>query len=165
MEVRVEFDSEGAERLLKEAPEALADTLALFFQHAAFLTEGVMGTVIDERQKKDPVGGGMKGSIGHEFVDGGVRVGPRKDYAGYVNDGTSPHWPPHEPLVDWVVRVFGVSGKEADRAAYAMQAKIAREGTPAMLFIEETATRIREPLEDLMENLIDRALDDLGAAS
>lgn len=63
--------------------------------------------------------------------DGSVVGGYGADYARWVNDGTAPHWAPIEPLLGWARRVLG-----DESAAYAVQRKIAEEGTEAVEFIQ-----------------------------
>jgi len=46
------------------------------------------------------------------------------DYADYVEYGTKPHWAPLEPIKEWSKNKLG-----DEDAAYAVRAKIAREGT------------------------------------
>ncbi len=90
-------------------------------------------------KERTPVGasaggaGGLKGSIfGEESVgpEGvlGV-VATAMPYAIPVELGTRPHFPPVEPLVDWVVAKLGIPEKEAHGVAFAIARKIARVGT------------------------------------
>lgn len=50
-------------------------------------------------------------------------------YGIYVEFGTRPHWAPIEPLKDWARRVLG-----DEDAAYPVQKKIAKKGTPFQPF-------------------------------
>lgn len=51
-------------------------------------------------------------------------------YALPVEMGTKPHYPPLEPLINWVEAKLGLYGDEAERAARGIQRKIGRFGTP-----------------------------------
>lgn len=53
------------------------------------------------------------------------------DYSLFVEKGTAPHWAPIEPLQGWARRVLG-----DESAAWAVQRKIASEGTDAQPFVE-----------------------------
>lgn len=73
-----------------------------------------------------------------ERLDGSVIWGYRADYARPVEEGSRPHWPPIEPLRGWARRVLG-----NESAAYAVQAKIAEEGTDAQPFVEPSVRAMR----------------------
>lgn len=51
-------------------------------------------------------------------------------YALPVEMGTRPHYPPLEPLINWVEAKLGLAGDEAESAARGIQRKIGRFGTP-----------------------------------
>jgi hypothetical protein len=51
-------------------------------------------------------------------------------YALPVEMGTRPHYPPLEPLINWVESKLGLYGDEAESAARGIQRKIGRFGTP-----------------------------------
>lgn len=66
-----------------------------------------------------------------EESDGSIVWGFSAEYAKYVEEGTRPHWPPIDPLKRWARRVLG-----EESAAWAVQKKIAAEGTPAQPYVE-----------------------------
>lgn len=91
-----------------------------------------------EVQERSPVGAGgaagFKGGVYHaeEIGESSVIgiVSTSVSYAVAVELGTRPHFPPLEPLIDWVKAKFGISGeKEARGAAFLVARKIARKGT------------------------------------
>lgn len=51
-------------------------------------------------------------------------------YALPIEMGTKPHYPPLEPLINWVEAKLGLYGDEAESAARGIQRKIGRFGTP-----------------------------------
>ncbi|MCK5557995.1 MAG: HK97 gp10 family phage protein [Candidatus Hydrogenedentes bacterium] len=53
------------------------------------------------------------------------------EYANYVEFGTRPHWPPAGPIQLWVIRKLQPPADQVDMIVRGVQAKIAREGTPA----------------------------------
>jgi len=68
----------------------------------------------------------------HEFRwsrTGGGQVISTKKYAGWVDQGTRPHWPPPGALRGWARR-HGIP-------EFLVQRKIAREGTPATHYMAE----------------------------
>lgn len=65
-----------------------------------------------------------------------LQVGANAKYAVYVEEGTRPHWPPHDPIVRWVVKKLNIHGPPAQKVAYAVQYKIAHKGTKARPFLE-----------------------------
>ncbi|XHS78502.1 hypothetical protein ACFJGW_00595 [Burkholderiaceae bacterium UC74_6] len=52
-------------------------------------------------------------------------------YAVPVELGTRPHFPPIQPLIDWVEAKLGLAGEQAEAAARGIQRKIGAKGTPA----------------------------------
>jgi hypothetical protein len=94
-------------------------------------------TALLEREVKDatPTATGLtRASIGSfitEIPDGllGV-VGSAQPHVEYVELGTRPHFPPLEPIQDWVRVKFGISEQsEIEAAALAIARKIAARGT------------------------------------
>lgn len=69
-----------------------------------------------------------------------LEVGPNDDapHAIFVEEDTRPHWAPIAPLKKWARQKFGAVGKEKNMIAYAVQAKIAKEGTKGIHFMDET---------------------------
>jgi hypothetical protein len=104
------------------------------------VTEGTDEALLDaaragfaKSQELCPVDRGellMSGVPPHEVEDGSVVWGYDAPHAPYVEYGTVPHWAPIAPLKRWARRVLGDEG-----AAYAVQQKIAAEGTDPQPFI------------------------------
>jgi hypothetical protein len=61
----------------------------------------------------------------------------------YVEKGTAPHWAPIDALKGWARRVLG-----SERAAWAVQWKIAREGTDPQPFIGPAVRAQNAALKD-----------------
>jgi len=59
-------------------------------------------------------------------------------YAECVEFGTSPHWPPAEPLKRWALRVLS-----DEKAGYAIQRKIAAAGTEEQPFFRPAIEAVR----------------------
>ena len=76
--------------------------------------------------------------------DGRIRWGYNAPHAPHIEYGTSPHYPPIQPLKDWAHRVLGDEG-----AAYAVQAKIGAEGTPPQPFVRPGFREMERALDSL----------------
>lgn len=100
------------------------------------------------------------------------------NYAPAVEYGTRPHWPPLEPLVEWV-RLKHLAGSysvkshrrlggavrrldEDTQLARAIQRKIARRGTKARPFMEPAFENKKDDLARLIENGVERAVQNMG---
>lgn len=103
--------------------------------------ETAMGSAVEylkrETQENTPT---AMGTLRQSFI-GGVdviasldavfgTVGSPLPYALPVELGTKPHYPPIEPLINWVEVKLGLTGDDAESAARAIQRKIGRVGTP-----------------------------------
>ncbi len=70
-------------------------------------------------------------------------------HAAPIENGSRPFWPPLQPLIDWSMRKFGVSEKEAEGIARAVQRKIAEEGIEPRHYFRRAMRRVRKivPIE------------------
>ena len=68
-------------------------------------------------------------------------VGTASPYAIPVELGTRPHFPPIEPLKDWVVAKLGVDVAHAGSVAYLIARKISRQGTEGAFMFRDTMNR------------------------
>ena len=57
------------------------------------------------------------------------QVGTPAIYGAAIEYGTKPHFPPIAPLVFWVEKRLGLTGKEAKSVAFAIARKISKKGT------------------------------------
>jgi hypothetical protein len=73
--------------------------------------------------------------------DGEVVWGYNAAHAVPVEKGAAPHWAPIRPLKGWARRVLGDESQ-----AYAVQRKIAQEGTPAQPYIKPALDVMRAKL-------------------
>ena len=101
--------------------------------------------------------GGIFGAERTSPIFGGVvEVNPPADvYAGYVETGTSPHFPPIEPLMLWAKRKFAVDEKEAKSIAFAIARKISVSGTKGHFMFQ----RAVENEQDTVIGFFDQALE------
>lgn len=145
--LRIEIDASEVALLAKAweaAPEMVRGELAAAMTEAtAFLqreTQGrtpvAMGTLRASIQAREP-------QILSDQVIG--VVGSPLDYAEPVELGTRPHFPPIQPLQDWVQQKLGIGDeKESRQVAFAVARKIARVGTKGA-FMFSGAFRASEP--------------------
>lgn len=94
-----------------------------------------------------------------------------EDYWKWVENGTSAHWAPIKPLIEWVLVKPLIpeerNGKlpTVEQLAHAVQWKIAQEGTKAQPFfwnsVEEAVEDFEQQVEEAIEMDIDRNVDTL----
>ena len=85
-------------------------------------------------------------------------------YAWYVELGTKPHFPPIEPLEDWVQSKLGIDDeRERRQVAFLIARKISIKGTKA----DGTWQRVLDAADPVLQRkgaeAVDRILDRLGA--
>lgn len=97
--------------------------------------------------------GAMPVTFSRDAVVG--EVGTALHYAQPVELGSRPHFPPIEPLAEWVGRKLGKKGEEGRGIAFAIARKIAKHGTaPRHMFrdgLAATQTQIHEILSAAAE--------------
>lgn len=133
--IAVKLDLEGfaeLEAAWKRAPDIVREELTGAMWEAEMLLEPAV-------QEKTPVGafGTLKDGIAAqepEVSEAGVLgvVGTSVAHAIPVEIGTRPHFPPVQPLEDWVMKKLGVPEREAHGVAFAIARKIAQRGTLAV---------------------------------
>ena len=90
-----------------------------------------------------------------------------EDYLPYIEKGTKPHWPPREPIEQWI-RDKGIepypdkNGRlpTVQGLAFLIARKISREGTPADPVLEDTLREVTEVYLPEIEQAIVDDLDD-----
>ncbi len=83
-------------------------------------------------------------------------VGSPLIYAPPVELGTRPHFPPIEPLVDWVKLKLGVPEKDARGVAFLVARKIARKGTGATHVFKLSFERGEQQVRDMFARALGR---------
>lgn len=132
---RIELDSQAVQdyaRYLKQAPAIAREEMSRSVEEALNLLER-------EMKENTPTGahGLLRESITHQLRgaalgDGaGVAgtVGSSLNYALPVELGTKPHFPPIEPLRDWVERKLGIGPEQSRSVAFLIARKISQRGT------------------------------------
>lgn len=119
----------GIEQAIERAPELVRARLFRDTLEASLLLErevkertptGVYGALRASISAREP-------EISGDEVTGAT--GTPLAYAIPVELGTKPHFPPIEPLEDWVQARLGVAPEQASAVAMAVARKIARHGT------------------------------------
>jgi len=133
----VKIDLEGFAELdaaWAKAPEIVREEMTAAMWESELLLER-------EVKEKTPVGvggaGGLKGSIAAQQPEISADVvlgvvGTAMAHAVPVEIGTKPHFPPVQPLEDWVIHKLGVPEKDAHGVAFLVARKIAARGTLAV---------------------------------
>lgn len=157
----------GVMKSLAEAYRRAPDLVAQEF-YVAMLD----ATALLERESKElaPTATGLlRGSIfgearATESGSLGV-VGSPLQHAEYVELGTRPHFPPIEPLMDWVAVKFGISDEQQQRSiATAIAWKIFHHGTRSQLMFRRTFYQNEAQIESIFYAARDRIAARLPAA-
>lgn len=151
---------------LEQYPERYARELT-----AAMLEAGLLL----ERQIKElaPVGvggaAGYRGSIAAipPYMNGDILtggVGTSAPYAVPVELGTRPHFPPVQPIADWVRAKLGEKDPDAARSiAYCIARKIAAHGTEGQHIFKRALDAAQEQLAGIFDRAVERTVN-AGAA-
>lgn len=156
--MRVEFDFSQLKRLAaayERAPEIVDEEVERFVAAATAhlqaevqdrtpTTHGTLRASIIGDVRRLP-GIGVEGIVGTSLA-----------YAPAVEDGTRPHMPPVEPLAAWARQKLGVTGREADRAAWAIARKIARVGTEGAHMFRDAFTANQPQIRDGLDECLVR---------
>jgi hypothetical protein len=155
--VRIEpLNVEGAQRAFEVAPQAMRDEML----RAMTLADELL--VREAAERAPAAHGTLRSSIfGEEWIAGdsvlGLVASPL-EYAVYVELGTKPHFPPIEPLIDWVRVKFHKSEEEARGIAFLVARKIAERGTLGVgMFNRAFAANIGQ-VERIFDHGVERAL-------
>ncbi len=114
--------------------------------------------------------GTLRKSITHEFVKEKdnliLRVGPGIikpfPYPVAVHEGTKPHFPPTEPLQEWVKRKLRIrSEKKLERVTRLIQWKIAKHGTKARPFLREVFEQEQGQVESDLVKIARRKFNEI----
>jgi len=135
----MEIDYGGAEQVaaaFAQAPDIAREELLRAVTEADSLLER------EVREATPTAHGLLRAGMFHteQVSESGVIgvVGSPLNYAEPVELGTRPHFPPIEPLIDWVKVKLGVPEKEARGVAFLVARKIARSGTKGAFMFSKT---------------------------
>ena len=161
-EIHIDFDRlQTLERSLAAHPQVVREELERAVIEADEL-------VLREVQDNWPHASGLSRESMHarELVDGlqveGF-VGSSLDYVQPVDLGTKPHFPPIEPLVDWVKIRFAVtSEQQAEHIARAIAWKIFRRGTQGAHVFDTVLKRLEPQLGEIFAKAEERIANRIG---
>lgn len=156
-----EINVQGMQELqaqLARAPGVVIEELE------ATVTEADLLLTREVKENMPTAHGTLRASVFHEerVNEAGVvgLVGSPLSYIVPVELGTKPHFPPIEPLIDWVKVKFGISGDKAARgAAFAVARKIAMRGTKE----QRPFGRAFQSFEPQIRAMFDRAMGRIAA--
>ena len=90
---------------------------------------------------------------------------PADQYAGYVEAGTGPHFPPPSALLLWVKKKFSPSTeKQALSIAFAVARKIAKRGVSAFGMFARAFDQLEGELQGIFQAQIAKAIQAAGVA-
>jgi len=84
----------------REAAQAIREESRKAMLGVAHTLQGEFTRAI--RDKGAVASGNLLGSIGVSEHEGTVRIGSAQEYSAYIEHGTRPHFPPIEPIMQWV---------------------------------------------------------------
>jgi hypothetical protein len=146
---------------LRKQPQQIQGAVVRGLRSAAQRGVGVVVQEIDNATPHPAVNTGrLRQSARAESNPMGASVVVDAPHAAIINDGTRPFRPPLAPLVEWVVRKFGVDEADAYPIAKAVQDKIAAEGIEPRFYFDKAMKRINEFVDEEVQH----ELNKLGAA-
>lgn len=108
--------------------------------------------------------GNLVNSVHGDIVEGaGVNTliiaahAPADVYAGPVETGTVPHFPPPSALIPWVKLKFHVEDKEAQSIAWAVATNIRKRGTQGHFMFERSIEQLSGEAQGIMERALAEA--------
>lgn len=102
--------------------------------------------VVEELERVDAVDTGeLKGSIYTKIEGIGVTTGCSAPHASFVEFGTRPHFPPVDPIFQWVLsKGLTDDPTEAESIAFAIVKRIGRYGTRPRFFMQKALNRFEK---------------------
>jgi len=126
---------------------------------AASVNAAELGTAlaIAETDKKGSVDRGqLKNAWESKPMVFGAQIRNGAPYAGYVEQGTRPHFPPLKPILAWVMRQFQKDEQDAMPIARAIQWKIFHHGTKPKFIMKDILPKISKVWQAEIESAIEK---------
>jgi hypothetical protein len=162
---RIEIDEADLALAFERAPELLQAQLYRDTMEASLLLER-------EIKERTPVGAysALRSSISarEPEVSGGEiagAVGTPLAYAVPVELGTKPHFPPIEPLEDWVQAKLNVSPERASAVAWLVARKIAARGTEGTFMFAHGFAAVEGQVHDIYRRGAELIVAEIGGGS
>lgn len=142
---------------LRQAPEIATEEMKAGIDEALLLLER-------EIKEATPVGAHalLRGSVAHEMINRirGEEVSGKVfsplNYALPVELGTKPHFPPIEPLRDWVEKRLGVPAGASKSVAFLIARKIAAKGTKGAKMFTDTLDKRTDKVREIIALRVQR---------
>jgi hypothetical protein len=135
--VKIVVDMKPLEELTRRYPEASGKARRARLTEALLLLERAI-------ERLTPEGAGpihLRDTIFSEVSRRGEAfwglVGTPAIYGESLEMGTKPHFPPIAPIRFWVEKILGLSGKDAQSAAFCIARAISRRGTKGRHMFEQ----------------------------
>ena len=113
-------------------------------------------------------GGGLRGSIASDEQAHSDRVigmvGSPLNYAVPVELGTRPHFPPLQPLEDWVRAKLDVPDAQVRNVAFLIARKISKVGTQGAHMFEEAFDATADQVEKIFSLGVQRITEQMASA-
>lgn len=145
---------------LRQAPQMTRQEVGAGIEEASAL-------YVREVKEATPLGvtGLLRQSVIWERADDGADIAAKAfsplQYAAAVELGTKPHYPPIEPLQDWVRKKLDVREEDVERVARLIQFKIGKKGTKAQSMFGSTLGRLTPQIAEIVRRSFERVLDRL----
>jgi hypothetical protein len=160
MELQINIDVSAIAAHWARAPEITSNAVTRAMDEAVLLLQR-------EAADNSPIGalGNLRNNWFSNVVPSPAQVvglmGTPVEYAEAVELGTKPHFPPVEPLADWVRAKLDVPEKEVQSVAFAIARKIAKSGTKAQLFLRDVVDRTNPQIQRVFQIMVEKLLQDL----
>lgn len=154
--------------LWAQAPDIVGAEMLTAVREADLLIQGELQQKLPRGAGAIRGGAGLAGSIYVEETLAQTRaigvVATALPYAVPVEVGTRPHFPPLQPIEDWVAAKLGIDNDAERRSvAFLIARKISREGTKADGTWQRVAEQTDAAVQAAIAAGVDRSLDRLGA--
>lgn len=130
--------------LLRELPEEFTQAAVRGLRSAAMVLQGYAVEEITHAEPHPAVATGeLARSVVSTPVEDGSIVKVDAPQGVFMEEGTRPHFPPLQPLEDWVtLKGFARDPAAVRRIAYAIALKIARDGIAPRHFFQKAVARL-----------------------
>lgn len=134
-------------KAMDDLPEDIEQAVIRGLRSSAMLLEGFAVQEITTAEPRPAVATGeLARSVVTTRVDDGAIVKVEAPQGVFMEEGTRPHFPPLQPLEDWVrTKGFAQDDASVKRIAYAVALKIAKDGIAPRHFFAKAVRRV-EPL-------------------
>ncbi len=129
-------------KILKLEIPKIEEAVVKGIQSAALRLEGMIIEEIEEA--KAVATSELKGSVDTKMDQYGATTGPDAPHAPFIEFGTRPHFPPLQPILDWV-KVKGIASDEDEALEIAIRIvkSIGKKGTEPRRVVGKAFARLK----------------------